>query len=74
MALTQQLYHNNSTQSILSSGVKYLSKNTLKFYLSCFLGYLYFTFDIFDNYYFTTFLKQIMYFFTSYIFPEPEKY
>ena len=25
------------------SGVKYLSKNTLKYYLSSFLGYLYFT-------------------------------
>jgi hypothetical protein len=39
-----------------TSGVKFLSKNILKYYLSCFLGYLYFYF------YFTTFVKKIMYF------------
>ena len=46
------------------SGVKYLSQNMLNYYLSCFLGYLYFTllFIILGNvyFYFTTFLKKIM--------------
>uniref|UniRef100_A0A673X5C6 U6 snRNA-associated Sm-like protein LSm4 n=1 Tax=Salmo trutta TaxID=8032 RepID=A0A673X5C6_SALTR len=37
-------------------------KNTLKYYLSSFFEYLYFTFYIFDNFYSTTFLKKIMYF------------
>uniref|UniRef100_A0A674EAH8 protein-tyrosine-phosphatase n=1 Tax=Salmo trutta TaxID=8032 RepID=A0A674EAH8_SALTR len=47
------------------SCVKYLSKNTLKYYLSSFdVSVLYFTLYIFDNFYFylTTFLKKIMYF------------
>jgi hypothetical protein len=50
-----------------TSGVKYLSKNTLKHYLSIFLGgvsVLYFTIYIFANFYFcfSIFLKKIMYF------------
>jgi hypothetical protein len=47
---------------IFNSGVKYLSKTTLKYYLSSYLGYLYFTIHVFDSFYFTTFLKTIMYF------------
>jgi hypothetical protein len=35
------------------SSVKYLSKNTLKYYLSSFLVYLYFTIHIFGNFYFS---------------------
>ena len=47
---------------VFNSGVKYLSKTTLKYYLSSYLGYLYFTIHVFDSFYFTTFLKKIMYF------------
>lgn len=53
----------------VSSGVKYLSKNTLKYYLSRFGGYLYFTISIFDNFYFSSFLKKRMYFFCAIHFP-----
>jgi hypothetical protein len=42
------------------SGLKYLSKNTLKYYLSSFMEYLYFTIYIFDNFYSTTFQKKII--------------
>ena len=57
------------------SGVKYFSKNTWKYYLSSFLmvSVLYFITYIFDNFYFTTFLKKIMYF-TPYVFPDTQKY
>jgi hypothetical protein len=44
------------------SSVKYFSKNTLKYYLSSFLGCLYFNVFISPNFYFTTFLNKIMYF------------
>jgi hypothetical protein len=44
-----------------TNGVKYLSKNTLKYYLSLFGGYLYFTIYISDYFYFTIFLKKILY-------------
>ena len=47
---------------LYGSGIKYFSQYTLKYYLSRCLGYLYFTIYIFDNFYFTTFLKKIKYF------------
>ena len=48
------------TRSFKPSGVTYLSKK----YLSCFfrVSVLYFTIYIFGNFYFTTFVKKIMYF------------
>jgi hypothetical protein len=63
---------------VICSGVKYLSKNTLKYYISHFFGVyvLYLTIYIFDNFYFysTTFLKKNNVLFTPYIFPDNQKY
>jgi hypothetical protein len=58
------------------SGVKCLSKNTLEYYLSSFLGYLYFTIYILDYFYFNTFIKKIMYFllFTLSLTPKSTRY
>ena len=50
---------------VMISGVKYLSKNTLKYdYVVFGVSVLYFIIYIFDNvyFYFTTFLNKIMYF------------
>jgi hypothetical protein len=41
--MLHKTYTNTIVLTVNSSGVKYLGKNTLKYYLRCFLGYLYFT-------------------------------
>ena len=61
---------------VTCSGVKYLSNNTSKYYLSRFYGCLYFTIYSFDNFHFcfTTFLKKIMYFLLRTFFPDTQMY
>jgi hypothetical protein len=52
------LDHFRDTRGHISSGVKYLSKNTFNYYLRSLGGYLYCTVYVFDNFnfYSTTFL------------------